>query len=207
MSIDVADRGIREAVGLFADQDALQGAIDELLSSGFDRAELSLLASEHVVEDKLGYAIGRSELEDDPEAPRSVYVSPDAIGTAEGSLIGLLFYIGGVAAAGAIALAGGPLTLIVLGAGSAGLAGGLIGAELGKVLGERQAAAIHEHLQRGGLLLWVRTWDAADEQRAAAILRKHSGRDVHVHALGKAAATQPGPSRRRAMDVEGSRDD
>lgn len=76
MSIDVAHPGIREAVGLFADQDALQGAIDELLSSGFDRAELSLLASEHVVEDKLGYAIRRSDLEDDAEAPRSVYVSP-----------------------------------------------------------------------------------------------------------------------------------
>lgn len=191
MSIDVADPGIREAVGLFADQDALQGAIDELLNSGFDRAELSLLASEHVVEDKLGYAIRRSDLEDDVEAPRSVYVSPDAIGTAEGSLISTLAYIGGVAAAGAIALAGGPLTLIVIGAGSAGLAGGLIGAELAKLLGDRQAGAINEHLQRGGLLLWVRTWDAADEQRATAILRKHSGRDVHVHSAGAATSAPP----------------
>lgn len=191
MSIDAVDPGLREAVGLFADQDALQGAIDELLSSGFDRAELSLLASERVVEDKLGYAIRRSDLEDEAATPRSVYVSPDAIGTAEGSLISTLAYIGGVAAAGAIALAGGPLTLIVIGAGSAGLAGGLLGAELASMLGHRQAAAIHEHVQAGGLLLWVRTWDAADEWRATAIMRKHSGRDVHVHAMG--AATGPLP--------------
>lgn len=191
MSIDVAGQGSREAVGLFADQTALQGAIDELLSSGFDRAELSLLASEHVVQDKLGYSIRRSDLEDDPDSPRSVYISPDAVGTAEGSLIGVLSYIGGVAAAGAIALAGGPLTLIVIGAGSAGLAGGLIGAELAKLLGDRQAAAIHEHVQAGGLLLWVRTWDPADERRATAIMRKHSGRDVHVHSAGAAASSRP----------------
>src|SRR6185295_15675763 len=109
-------------------------------------------------------------------------------------LIGTLSYIGGVAAAGAIALAGGPLGLIVLGAGSAGLAGGLIGAELAKILGDRQAAVIHEHLQQGGLLLWVRTWDAADEERAAAILRKHSGRDVHLHSLRKTISTLSAPS-------------
>lgn len=198
MFIDAARPGVREAVGLFADQDALQGAIDELLSSGFDRAELSLLAAEHVVQDKLGYSIRRSDLEDDPQAPRSVYVSPDAIGIAEGSLIGTLSYIGGVAAAGVIALAGAPLTLIVLGAGSAGLAGGLIGAELARMLGDRQAAAIRQHLQHGGLLLWVRTWNAADERRAAAIMRTHSGRDVHIHALGAKAATSNG--RRRSGD-------
>jgi hypothetical protein len=27
----------------------------------------------------------------------------------------------------------------------------------------------------------VRTWDAADEERAVAILKRHSGRDVHIH--------------------------
>jgi hypothetical protein len=193
MSIDSADRGLREAVGLFDDPTALQEAIDELLSSGFDRAELSLLAPEAVVERKLGYAVRRSRLEDDPETPRSVYVSPDAVGAAEGGLIGALSYVGGVAAAGAIALAGGPLSLIVLGAGGAGLAGGLIGAELARLLDARQAATIHDHLQQGGLLLWVRTWDDADEARAVAILRAHSGRDVHLHSLREAAPTHPAP--------------
>jgi hypothetical protein len=38
-------------------------------------------------------------------------------------------------------------------------------------------------MDRGGLLLWVRTWDVEDERRAVEILRKHSGSDVHVHAL------------------------
>ena len=46
---------IREAVGVFRDPASLQEAIDELLSSGFDRAEVSLLAGEHAVEEKLGH--------------------------------------------------------------------------------------------------------------------------------------------------------
>jgi len=46
---------IREAVGVFHEWNALQAAVDELESSGFDRAELSLLAGEQAVQDKLGH--------------------------------------------------------------------------------------------------------------------------------------------------------
>jgi hypothetical protein len=45
--------GLREAVGIFSNEDDLQAAIDELLSSGFHRAELSLLAGQDVVNEKL----------------------------------------------------------------------------------------------------------------------------------------------------------
>lgn len=76
---------VREAVGIFHDAQDFQVAIDELLSSGFHRAELSLLASENVVEEKLGHRYQRVEaLADDPSAPRAAYVSTEAIGDAEG---------------------------------------------------------------------------------------------------------------------------
>ena len=131
MSQNQSTPSIREAVGLFETQAALQAAIDELLSSGFDRADLSLLASEQTIASKLqGHAFTRASLEDDPTTPRGVYISPDAVGTAEGGLISVLAYVGAVASAGVIAIAGGPLTMIVVGAGLAGGAGGLIGAGL-----------------------------------------------------------------------------
>jgi hypothetical protein len=75
---------VREAVGLFKSPEALQGAIDELLSSGFDRADLSLLGSEGAIDAVMGHAFQRADLEDSPATPRGVYVSPDAVGTAEG---------------------------------------------------------------------------------------------------------------------------
>ena len=43
---------LTEAVAVFHDGAQLQDAVDELLSSGFNQAELSLLASEDAVEEK-----------------------------------------------------------------------------------------------------------------------------------------------------------
>ena len=42
MLIEQEMDAVAEAVGIFHCPDELQGAIDELLSSGFDRSELSL---------------------------------------------------------------------------------------------------------------------------------------------------------------------
>ncbi len=51
----MAETTIREAVGVFHDTAALEAAIDELSSAGFDRAEISLLADEATVAAKLGH--------------------------------------------------------------------------------------------------------------------------------------------------------
>lgn len=174
--------GIREAVGVFRTEADLQGAIDELLSSGFDRAELSLLASEHVIEDKLGHRYHKvTETEDDPEIPRTCYVSPESVSAAEGSLIGGLLYVGAIAAAGAILVSGGALATALAGMALAGGGGALVGGLLAKLVGDRHAEYLQEQLERGGLLLWVRTWNQEDEHRAVEILNRHSGADVHVH--------------------------
>jgi hypothetical protein len=175
---------VREAVGVFTTAETLQEAIDDLMSSGFDRAELSLLAAEQTVEEKLGHKYKKvAELEDSTVAPRCCYVSTESIGEAEGGLIGGLLYVGAVAAAGAIVASGGTLAGAIIGAALAGGAGGLIGSVLAKLVDDHHAKHLQEHLDHGGLLLWVRTWDSQTENRAVEILRKHSGRDVHVHEL------------------------
>ena len=175
---------IREAVGIFGGATDLQDAIDELLSSGFHRAELSLLASEHTVEQKLGRHYEKVSLLDDaPGVPRAAYVSPEAIGDAKGGLIGGLGYVGAVAAAGAVVASGGTLAAALGAAALAGGAGGLIGSVLAKLVGDHHARHLQEHIERGGLLLWVRTWKPEDEARATEILTRHSGAQVHVHEL------------------------
>jgi len=66
MAVEEEVRTVREAVGVFNRPEELQGAIDELLSSGFYRAELSLLASAHAVEAKLDHRYEKvSSLADD----------------------------------------------------------------------------------------------------------------------------------------------
>ena len=177
-------RTVREAVGVFNRPEELQGAIDELLSSGFDRAELSLLAGEHAVEEKLGHRYEKvSSLADDPTVPREAYVSTEAIGGAEGGLIGGLMYVGATAAAGAIVISGGTLATAIGATMLAGGVGALIGSILAKWVGDHHSHYLQGQLDRGGLLLWVRTWDGEDEKRAVDILRKHSAMGAHVHAL------------------------
>jgi hypothetical protein len=128
-----------EAVGVFDGANSLQDAIDELLSSGFDRAEISLLASEHAVEEKLEHAYKKAaELEDDPTVPRVAYVSTESIGDAEGGLIGGLMYVGAVAAAGAVVATGGTLAGVIAVAAMTGGAGGLIGSVRIVVVGQDQ---------------------------------------------------------------------
>jgi hypothetical protein len=184
MPFDAGGRTDREAVGIFSSPETLQEAIDELLSSGFHRAELSLLASEHAVEAKLLRHYDKaSELADNPTVPRAAYVSTEAIGGAEGGLIGGLTYVGATVAAGAIVASGGTIAAVIIAAAVAGGTGGLIGSILAKWVGDHHAYYLQEQMDRGGLLLWVHTRDFALEERAVEILKKHSGKEVHTHAL------------------------
>ena len=174
----------REAVGIFHRTEDFQNAIDELLSSGFDRAELSLLASETAVAAKLGHHYRRtSALADNPGVPRAAYISTEAIGDAEGALIGGLFYVGATLAAGAVVASGGTLALAIAATVAAGGAGGLIGSVLAHRVGNHHGRYLQEQIERGGLLLWVHTRNLEHEERAVRILKAHCGDNVHVHAL------------------------
>jgi hypothetical protein len=188
VAISERSEALREAVGVFANANDLQAAIDELLSSGFHRAELSLLAGEDAMNEKLGGFVDARAFEDDPTVPRSAYVSPEAIGDAQGSMVGALAYAGATAAAGAIVLSGGTIVVALVAATLAGGAGSVAGAVLGKWLGDHHACYLQTQIDHGGLLLWVRTRDAKAEERALQILRKHSARDAHVHTLISEAA-------------------
>jgi hypothetical protein len=184
MSVEPTNRTVSEVVGFFHRSVDFQEAIDELLSSGFHRAQLSLLASEAAVKEKLGDRfIDVSTLADDPAALRSAYVSPEAIGGAEGGLIGGLLYVGAAVAAGATIASGGTLIAVIVATVLAGGTSGLIGSVLAKWVGDRHGQHLQEQIDLGGLLLWVRAWNVEDEKRATAILKRHSGREVHVHAL------------------------
>jgi hypothetical protein len=175
---------VREAVGVFHDRDSFRTAVDHLMSAGFDRAELSLLAGEQAVEDKLGHDYRRvQELADDPKVPRAAYVSHHSLAEGKTGVIGGLAYIGAVVGAGAAVASGGTLAAAVAAAALAGGGGGLVGGWLARFLGQDHARLLQEQLDRGGLLLWVHVRDQAHEQRALEILKRNGAEDVHVHEL------------------------
>lgn len=138
--------------------------------------------------EKLGHQYAKvNELVDDSLVPRTAYISTEAIGGAEGAVIGALMYVGATAAAGAIVVSGGTLAAGISAIVLAGGVGGLIGTILAKWIGDQHAQYLQEQMDHGGLLLWVRTWNSDDERRAVEILKRHSGRNVHLHSLPVAA--------------------
>lgn len=173
---------VREAVALFDDVESLEQAIDELLEHGFDRADISLLATKSAVEEALGDEPAR-EIEDDARAPRTAYVSTESVGDAEGALVGIPMYVGAVTAAGLAAAAGGPLAVLIGAAVAVGGAGALLGGILARMLDDRRAEEIGAQLDRGGLVLWARVWTPEQEALAKATLAAHSGHDVHLHEM------------------------
>jgi hypothetical protein len=179
---------LREVVGVFHDETALEEAIDELQECGFDRAEISLLASDRAVAEKLGHAYVKvSELEDDLSTARMAYVSKEDYGAAEGGLISGLVYVGALAGAGAVVASGGPLGGALLAAALSGGTGGVVGLGLARWLEHKRAERLHSQLEKGGLLLWVHVGEEERRKRAVDVLTRHAAADVHVHELGTAA--------------------
>jgi len=173
---------VEEVAIIFHDAESLENAIEELESSGFDRAEISLLASEEAVTEKLGHVYTRvEELEDDPDVPRTAFVSSASIGGAEGALIGGLAYVAAGAALGPIVASGGTLAIAIAGAALAGGGGAAIGAALARWVDDHHAKYIQEQIDKGGLLLWVHTSSVDDVRRAVDILKRHSPRERHIH--------------------------
>lgn len=185
---------VREAVGVFDDTDSFEAAVDELLNSGFDRSELSLLATDRAVEAKLGHLYDKvSEVEDDPSVPRTAYVGRNSTVEAKTGIIGGLGYVGALAAVGIIVATGGTVAAALLGAAAAGAAGSGIGTIAARLFGRERAVSIQHQLEKGGLLLWVRTRDAEHERRALEILSRHGADDVHVHELPAPSEPSPDP--------------
>jgi len=185
---------IREAVGVFHDWSSLQAAVDELQVSGFDRGEISLLAGERAVDEKLGHVYQKvSELEDDATVPKAAYVGRDSMVEARVGVIGGLAYVGALAAVGVIVASGGTVAAAIVGAVAAGGGGGLIGSVASRWLGRDRAKEVQAQLDKGGLLLWVRARDGDLERRAVDILGKHSADDVHVHDIPRSTAPETDP--------------
>ena len=176
--------GAREAVGLFASADALDAAVAALEGAGFDRAAISVLASDAKIRDRLGHLYAKAaDAEDDPRAPLAAYEPAASQREGKAAAIAIPVYIGGAAGAFAVVASGG----VLAGAIAAALAGSAIGAGIGGLLARAIGKTFKDHaaaqLAQGGIVLWVGVRDAAAEKSALDILAKAGAKDVHVHQI------------------------
>jgi hypothetical protein len=172
-------------VAVFDDVSGLESAFGELRAAGFAKADISLLAADAAVERKLGHMYRRvEELEDEPSAPRTAFVSGKNLGEREDRLVGSLTVLPTVLAAGTVVASAGAVAAAVVGTA---LAGALLGTVFTHWMDQRHADWLQGQLDRGGILLWVRTPDEAAERKALAILTRHSAHDIHIHEIPASA--------------------
>ncbi|HEV7368323.1 hypothetical protein [Arenibaculum sp.] len=177
---------VREAIAVIGDVETLHRAIDDLTLSGVERQDISLLASDETVENRI-HSTYRSidEAKHDPNAPRTSYVAPEEVGNAEGAAAAIPAYIGAVVAAGAIVATGGGAAIAAAGAAAAGLGAGGLGALVSRWVSGQRAEWLDEHLRKGGILVWVNLRDPGHERMVTEILSRYSVRPVETHELAQ----------------------
>jgi VIT1/CCC1 family predicted Fe2+/Mn2+ transporter len=176
--------GAREAVGLFASADAVDAAVDALEAAGFDRAAVSVLASDAKIKDRIGRLYSKaSDAEDDPKAPQAAYVSNAERREGEAAAIGIPVYIGGALGAFAMVASGGMLAGAIAAALAGGVLAGGVGALLARAIGKGFQDRAAAQLANGGIVLWVSVRDDATEKTALDVLAKAGAKDVHVHSI------------------------
>ncbi|HMR34278.1 MAG TPA: hypothetical protein PKA13_24705 [Geminicoccaceae bacterium] len=171
----------REAVAVLDDVASLEKTVDDLLAAGFAEDDISLLAGHATVESKLGRMYRRvEEMEDDPKAPRTAFVSSKDFSRREGMVIASLTYVPTLIAAGTVVASAGAVAAAIAGVA---VAGASIATLLTHWMDKRHAEWLEEQLDRGGILVWVRTPDTAAERKALEVLGRYSAHDIHVHGV------------------------
>lgn len=168
-----------EAVAIFHDVVSLDSAVQALIGAGFNRDDVSLLASEAAVEEKLGHRYERvEELEDEPNAPRVAYRTLAEFADTERTVANALTYLPAIIAAGTVVASAGVVAAAIT---SAAVGGAALSTVLARWLDANHANHLQEQLEHGGLLLWVNVPTVEKQSAALRILKDHAASDVHLH--------------------------
>lgn len=166
---------MKTIVGLYDDIYDARAAVEDLVSSGYDRNNISLVAADEqgrYASDLERY--GAKDTHGTGEAAAEGAVAGGAIGGLAGVLIGL----GAVAIPGlGPVIAAGPIIAGLVGAGIGAVSGGLIGALVEWGLSEEEAGYYVEGVRRGGTLVAVKAADF-EANDVVSIMNRHNPVDI-----------------------------
>jgi hypothetical protein len=155
---------------LFENQILAEQAVGLLTDTGFPPEDISILMAEPTH----GHEFG---VESESKAPEGA-----TTGAVVGGVIGAI--AAGVAAVGTITVPGlgviaaGWIVSALAGASIGAAAGGLVGALIGLGVPEHEAKFYAEEVQKGGVLVGIRTQWADRAQAAEEILKRSGGRNI-----------------------------
>ena len=169
MGVRVGQEAVKEVIAHFADEASFRAAVDDLIASGVERDDLSVLGSH----DSLS-------ITEAAKSPLSSWLN---------SLTGEVKYVGPLATAGFIAVATGPTGIFIAGLVAA-MVGGFAAKELFDDLTSADHAEAFAHaFETGGVILWVRVRNERETAAAKEILAANGGDRIHLHVRPAGKAT------------------
>lgn len=149
----------RELVGLFSDRTQLKTAIKDLIGRGFERSDISLLASHESVDAAEGEMSLKESLM--PLLDEIRYEEP-------------------LVNAGLIAMAAGPAGAAIAGLVAAGISGLAVRELLDEASSAPDTERVATALEEGGVMLWVAVGDEESQAKATRTLESHGATDIHM---------------------------
>jgi hypothetical protein len=176
---------VREVTGVFHSHAALENAVEVLLLSGFDRADIDRVADPEAVRQRVGdIYVAAEELADIGRTARRPFFTRDDISAAVavgGSLFGCAVAL---AAAFFVLVSGGaPLTTGIVASFAGVLAGGVAAVTIVHILRQERRLGLESLMATRGLILWIRVHSPEREELAQQILQEHGARAVWVHEI------------------------
>lgn len=158
-------------VALYDDFVEAQRTVQDLVDNGFQRNNISLVASD--AEGEYADYLAQTDVDEDVSAAEGA-----GFGAIVGGLTGLLVSLTALAIPGiGPVLVAGPIAATLIGAGVGAVTGGIVGALVDLGVPEDEAGYYAEGVRRGGTLVTVTTSDHMSE-RAIEIMDSHNPIDV-----------------------------
>jgi len=143
---------ISEAVGIFDTSQTLQAALYDLRSVGFSRYDISVLASQEILQQKFGVTYWRAtDLADDPEAPRAAFVSEEGKGELEGAIFGGFLFVGSAIAMTALLTPASTIAASIAAVAIGGSPAAVIGALFARRVGKHHSSYYATQVEHGGI--------------------------------------------------------
>ncbi len=180
-----------EIVGLFHSPEALERAVSELASAGWDRAEMSLLGAPELLAAQANRPSGQRQAEATGQrqvqagAPQSPVISKDDVRQMRTLTSGMAGVVAAFVAAGATVMSGGAALAAIVGAAAAGGGAAAAVEGLGHSADEKREQALRQQLEAGGILRWALLRDSQDEAKARDILQQAGATEIHVQPAAK----------------------
>jgi hypothetical protein len=174
---------VREVAGVLRSRDPLDAAVGDLLSSGFDRADLDVVVGAEARRRLGGAEVPAEEIPEVPGVPRQPVIAREDLVLLSSLVLAVLVFATAAAAAWFVVASGAELVWAGVAAVVGALAAAALGLQLARVFTRKHIRELKAQLIEREIVLLVRVRSPEEEANATRILHDHGAQAVRAHEI------------------------